>query len=225
MLTRTRLVFSTEPDPLAVVKIRTVSWLFPPVDLVLARIDKVLDAHDTPATVDLLKDARRHRTRLQHEAEPLAVPALRPAQRAATASAVREETGAAAHLDRCLDDLEHWLGTGLRGVCAAAGFDRGTVYAWRKRRSNPRPGTVSSVLRLHGLVASAVTVAGEARAKEWFHDGSPSPLERLTASDGDPAAITAVGRDLRRALTAPPLPPPNPLLAVTLDDSPARPLT
>lgn len=225
MLTRTRLVASSEPDPLAVVTVRTLSWLFPPIELVLDRIDDILEAHDARATVDLLAYARRHRTRLQYEPEPLEVPATRPVQPPAGIPEASEVPGAAAHLDRCLEDLERWLGTGLGSVCAAAGVNRATVYAWRRRGSNPRPGTVSSVLRLHGLVASAVTAAGESRAKQWFHDGSPSPLERLTAAGGDPAALTAVGRDLRRALTGPPLPPPNPLLAVTLDDSPARPLT
>lgn len=225
MLTRTRLVAWPEPDPLAAVKVRTLSWLFPPVELVLDQINDILNAHDARATVDLLAYATRHRTRLQREFEPLEVPATRPAQPPSGPPEAPEVPGAAAHLDRCLEDLDRWLGTGLAGVCDAAGFNRATVYAWRKRGSNPRPGTVNSVLRLHGLVASAVTAAGEARAKEWFHDGTPSPLERLSSAGGDPAALTAVGRDLRRALTGPPLPPPNPLLAVTLDDSPARPLT
>jgi len=224
MLTRTRLVVSPEPDPLSAITVRTASWLFPPVELLLDRIDDVLDAHGAATTADLLALARQHRTRLQNEPEPLMVPAGKPARPAAPADGPREVPGAAAHLDRCLDDLQRWLGTGLAEVCGAAGFNRATVYAWRRRGSNPRPGTVSSVLRLHGLVASAVAAAGEGRAKEWFHAGSPSPLERLTAAASDPASLTAVGRDLRRALTGPPLPPPNPLLGITLDDSPARPL-
>jgi len=224
MLTRTRLVTSAEPDPLAVVKIRTASWLFPTVEVVLDRIDDILDGLDHRVTVDLLADATRHRTRLQHEPEPLEVPAGRPAKNPGDVPGPGGRPSAAAHLDRCLEDLQRWLGTGLGEVCAAAGFNRTTVYAWRRRASSPRPGTVSSVLRLHGLVYSAVVSVGEARAKEWFHDGCPSPLEQLTSATGDPAALTDVGRDLRRALTGPPLPPPNSLLAVTLDDSPARPL-
>ncbi len=223
MLTRTRLVVSPEPDPLAAVKFRTASWLLPSVELVLDRIDDVLVAHDARQLVDLLAYARQRRTRLQYEPDPLEVPAGRPSQPPAALEA-REVPGAAAHLDRCLEELQRWLGTGLAEVCDAAGFNRTTVYAWRRRGSNPRPGTVSSVLRLHGLVASAVAAVGEARAKEWFHAGSPSPLVKLASAAGDPTALTAVGRDLRRALTGPPLPPPNPLLAVTLDDSPARPL-
>jgi hypothetical protein len=218
MLTRTRLVVSHEPDPLAAVKFRTASWLLPQVELVLDRIVDVLEANDAQRSVDILAHARQRRTRIQYEPDPLEIPAGRPSH----PPRAPELPGAAAHLDRCLEELQQWLGTGLAEICEAAGFNRTTVYAWRRRGSNPRPGTVSSVLRLHGLVASAVAVAGEARAKEWFHAGSPSPLARLSSAAGDPATLTAVGRDLRRALTGPPLPPPNPLLGVTLDDSPAR---
>lgn len=221
MLTRTRLVTSAEPDPLAMVTIRTMSSLFPSFGDVLGRIDAVLH---TPS-LNLLSDASRYRTRLQYEPEPLNIPAGRQVKDDHSAQVGRALSGATAHLDKSLDDLQRWLGTGLSEVCAAAGLNRTTVYAWRRRASSPRPGTVSSILRLHGLVSSAVASAGETSAKQWFHNGQPSPLERLTTATGDSAAMTAVGRDLRRALTAPPLPPPNPLLNVTLDDSPARPLT
>ena len=223
MLTRTRLVVSSEPDPLSTVTARTVSFLLPQVDLLLDRIDDDLDAM---ARTDLLADAERWRTRLQNEPAPFPLSSAAAPVKALTASAPREKRAPArtAHLDRCLTELQGWLGAGLGDVCAAAGLNRGTVYAWRERGSEPRPGTVSGILRLHGLASSAVRAAGDDRAWEWFHNGDPSPLQRLKAANGDPAAVTALGRELRRALTGPPLPAPNPLLAVTPDDSPARPL-
>lgn len=131
----------------------------------------------------------------------------------------------AEHLERCLEQIQAWLGIGLADACRAAGIDRGTVYAWRRRGSAPRPGTVGAVLRLHGLIASAIQSVGEVRTRDWFHTGDPAPIVQLTESGGDQAVITAVGRSLRRTMTGPALPPPNPLLAATLDDSPARPLT
>ena len=225
MLTRTRLVISEEPNPLSAVKVRTVSWLFPRVDLLLDRIDGDLDANKAAGT-DLLADAEKWRTRLQHEPTPMVLPVASAPTRtpAPPAPLVQPPPPRTAHLDRCITELQEWLGAGMAAVCSAAGINRGTVYAWRERDSDPRPGTVAGVLRLHGLVSSAVRAAGENRAREWFHVGDPSPLDRLKAANGDAAVATAVSRELRRALTGPPLPAPNPLLAVTLDDSPARPL-
>lgn len=199
--------------------------LFPRVDVLLDRIDDDLDANDSART-DLLADAEKGRTRLQNELAPLVLPsAAAPANPPSSARLQTKQTSArTAHLDRCLSELQGWLGASLMDVCSAAGLNRGTVYAWRDRGSAPRPGTVAGVLRLHGLVSSAVRTAGEARAREWFHAGDPAPFKRLTAANRNPAVATAVGRELRRALTGPLLPAPNPLLAVTLADSPARPL-
>lgn len=223
-MTRTRVV-SPEPNPLQAVRARTVSALLPDVDLLLDRIDSSLIAHAGGARGNALFDAVRGRTRLQAEVEPLE---LRP--RSAVPPPDVETVGSSwpsartAHLDRCLAELQRWLGASLADVCAAAGLNRGTVYAWRGRGSQPRPGTVAGVLRLHGLVSSAVHAAGEDGATQWFHAGTPSPLERLARSNGDASVTAGVSRELRRAITGPVLPPPNPLLAVTVDDSPARPL-
>lgn len=217
MLTRTRLVAYPEPDPLAGVSRRTESWLLPTVEPLLERIDAVLA--QAPLELGLLELARLRRTRLQDEPEPLAVGSM------AMASHRREGVlGRSAHLDRCLDSLQEWLGIGLMDVCAAAGISRATVYAWRARGSTPRPGTVNGVLRLHGLVHSAVNTVGIVPAREWFHAGSPSPIERLKLSSGDPDTASAIGRELRRSVARPVLPPPNRLLEVTLDDTPASPL-
>lgn len=130
----------------------------------------------------------------------------------------------AAYLDRCLDEIQRWLGIGLAAATKAAGINRGTVYAWRERGTDPRPGTVGAILRVHGLIASAIADAGEDRTRAWFHAGDPSPLSELLAAHGQATALSLVGRRVRRSLTRPPLPPPNPLLAVTVDDAPARPL-
>jgi hypothetical protein len=161
-------------------------------------------------------------------ADPLTDPLAVPPHAAGDPAAGRPEHAAlpapTAHVDKALADVRRWLGVGLKDACDAAGIDRGTVYAWRRRGSEPRPGTIGAVLRLYGLASSAVRAVGEDRTREWFHAGDPSPVQRLVAAGGDPAVLTGVGRELRRALTGPPLPPPNPLLAATADDTPARPL-
>jgi hypothetical protein len=127
-----------------------------------------------------------------------------------------------AHLERCLEDLQRWLGLGLNEVARAAGIDRGTVYAWRRRGSEPRPGTVGSVLRLHSLVASVAGAVGDDQARAWFHAGSPSPLARLIEAQGDHLVMSAIAREARQTITAPLIPPPNDLLAATADDEPPR---
>jgi hypothetical protein len=80
----------------------------------------------------------------------------------------------AAYLDRCLNEIQRWLGIGLAAATQAAGINRGTVYAWRERGTDPRPGTVGAILRVHGLVASAVADAGEDRARAWLRWTSSS---------------------------------------------------
>lgn len=131
----------------------------------------------------------------------------------------------ASHVERCLCEIQDWLGVGLNDATRAAGIDRGTVYAWRRRGSDPRPGTVGAVLRLHSLVASVVAAVGIEHAREWFHAGEPSPLNRLLLAEGDQTPLSAVAREARRELTGRILPPPNELLGATVDDRPARPLT
>lgn len=221
MLTRTRLVAAPEPNPFEGLTVWTAAWSYPLVDQLLERIDDVLSS---ASAADLLGEAQRHRTLLQYEPEPLAtLTSIASAGRSA-AERARAPAGPADHLDRCLEELQMWLGIGLADLCSAAGISRGTVYAWRKRGSAPRPGTVGGVLRLHGLVSPSVRVAGIDRTREWFHIGDPSPLRRLITANGGHDAMTSVARELRRARTGPVLPPPNPLLAATLDDVPARPL-
>lgn len=121
-------------------------------------------------------------------------------------------------LDSSLEDVQRWLGIGLEAATDAAGIARSTVYAWRARSSVPRPATVSAVLRVHGLVASAVKAVGESRARAWFHAGDPSPLAELVSAKGDATKISKVSARLRRELVAVPLPPPDSRLAVTIDD-------
>ena len=133
---------------------------------------------------------------------------------------VRALSPRAEHLDRCLAEVQRVLGIGLDAAATASGIDRGTVYAWRRRRSAPRPGTVGAVLRLHGLVTSAVAVAGEEATRAWFHAGDPSPLDMLINARGEASAVTAASRLMRRELTAVPVPPPNLRLAATVGDGP-----
>ncbi len=128
------------------------------------------------------------------------------------------EPGPAALLDLSLAQIQEWLGIGLQQAAEAAGISRGAVYAWRDRATNPRPATVHRVLRLHGLAASAVQVAGDAAARRWFHDGDPSPLDQLIEAKGDDEQVRGIAKRLRRELTAPTLPPVNSWLAANLDD-------
>ncbi len=130
----------------------------------------------------------------------------------------------AAYLDRCLNEIQGWLGIGLLAAAQTAGINRGTVYAWRERGTAPRPGTVGAILRVHGLVASAIADVGVDRTRAWFYAGDPSPLDELLTARGQAAALSLLGRRLRRSLTRLVVPPPNPLLAVTVDDAPSRPL-
>jgi hypothetical protein len=122
------------------------------------------------------------------------------------------------HLDTSLADIQAWLGIGLDDTCRAAGISRGTVYAWRQRGSSPRPGTVAAIMRIHGLVASAVKAVGVEQTREWFHTGSPSPLAEMTESKGGTAQLRSLSTRVRRELLRVPVPPPNPLLAATSDD-------
>ena len=134
--------------------------------------------------------------------------------------AVAQHGPTTAHLELCLLEVREWLGVGLNEASRASGIDRGTVYAWRRRGSQPRPGTVGAVLRLHSVVAWVVAVAGAEAAREWFRAGTPSPLDQLIATAGNPNGLSAVGRQARRAFTD--LPPPNLLLGSTVDDLPAE---
>jgi hypothetical protein len=218
---RTRLAFSPEPDPLAMAPRQTASVLHPEIETLLSTIDGILQ--QSPIyPLDLVAAATEHRTRLRDEPTPLGVPKGLPAPVSPVSE--RSQPRRAAHLLRCLKDVQGWLGLSLGDACRAAGINRATVYAWRDRDSDPRPGTVGSVLRLHGLVASAVAGAGEEQVRAWFHTGDPSPISRLIAAHGDQTTLATVGRELRRSLTGPTPPPPNPLLAATVDDNPARPL-
>lgn len=122
------------------------------------------------------------------------------------------------YLESSLAEVQGWLGISLQQAADAAGISRGTVYAWRDRGSVPRPGTVRGILRLHGIVASAVRIVGPDAAREWFFSGDPSPLEQLLDGHGDDRVIRQVSKRLRRELTATSLPRPNPWLAANRVD-------
>lgn len=123
------------------------------------------------------------------------------------------------YLESSLSDIQTWLGIGLQQATEAAGISRGTVYAWRDRGSSkPRPATVQGVLRLHGLVASAVRAAGRDGARQWFHSGEPSPLTQLVQGHGDAEVTRQVSKQLRRELTMTTPPPPNSWLAANRVD-------
>lgn len=122
------------------------------------------------------------------------------------------------HLDASLGEIQGWLGIGLDSAADAAGIARGTVYAWRKRGSSPRPATVGAVMRVHGLVSAAVTAAGAERAREWFHAGQPSPLSEMIEAKADPARLRAISARLRRELLRVAVPPPERGMGATIAD-------
>lgn len=186
---------------------------------VLAEIDWVLSENAVGARGDRLR-AVRTAVFDPARSHPVAAPPPKPRVDAGPPASRLSAT----HLDRCLGEIQDWLGIGLAATTQAAGINRGTVYAWRERGTDPRPGTVGAILRVHGLVASAVADAGEDRTRAWFHAGDPSPLTELLDAHGQAAALALLGRRMRRSLTRPPLPPPNPLLSVTVDDEPVQPV-
>lgn len=176
-----------------------------------------VDTEPLVREIDLLVDninlrrAKIDATHVDVEVHPLTVPVL---------PQLSEPGSPAAFLDDCLQELHDWLGVGLDTLAPMAGINRGTVYAWRLRGSTPRPRTTGSILRLHGLVAYGVQAAGVERAMAWFRSGEPSPVDELVAAKGDPAAVTAVSRRLRRALTSTSVPAPNLARAGSIDDLP-----
>lgn len=121
-------------------------------------------------------------------------------------------------LELCLLDIQRWLGIGLQDAAAAAGINRGTIYAWRRRQSTPRPATVAAVLKLHGLVSLVVSKLGEEDARGWFHSGDPSPLNRLTEATGDRTVFRKVSNEARRQFASATLPEPNHAAAASLED-------
>ena len=217
MQTRTRTV-SAEPDPLAAVG-RHTTISMGGVDEVVEAIDGVLQLPDSISSLWPFDENSTLRTRLRDEPQPLRIPMILPS---AVSIPIRSLPPRAMQLDRSLNEIRRWLGIGLSGACSAAGINRGTVYAWRERESQPRPATVSSVLRLHGLIESAIKAVGEERARAWFHSGTPSAVDRLISAAGDQRVVSEVGREVRRRLTGPTIPPPNPLLTATIDDAPSR---
>jgi hypothetical protein len=216
---RTRFSKFSEPNPLARVPDRTISTLDESSEL-LRQIDSELSAA-ADAPHNPVVTAEQRQTQLRYERNPFDLPMPRRlfelVDSGSTSSRVMQ-------LEACLEDLREWFGIGLDGVTRAVGISRGTVYAWRRRASDPRPATVSAVLRLHALVQSAVAAVGEERTRAFFHAGDPSPIQGLLASGGDPTALSLVSREVRRRLIGPPLPPPEPLMKATVDDQPLRPL-
>jgi len=210
------------PDPLSIVPLRTLSTL-PSLSALtnefVGRIEGVLAEYriQSPDSGDLTT-ARRLRANTHLEVEPRPLDGVRPRVQHV------ERSSRMVHLDSALTELQRWLGVGLVEVVAAAGISRGTVYAWRVRDSRPRPATVSSILRVHGLVRSAVATVGQEDAREYFHSGDPSPWKQLVSAGGDAAAMSRVSRTLRRDLTGPALPAPNRMLEATFDDRPSQPL-
>jgi hypothetical protein len=73
-------------------------------------------------------------------------------------------------------------------------------------------------MRVHGLVAAAVSAVGVERAREWFHAGDPPPLSEMVDAQGNADRLQAISTRLRRELLRVPVPPPNPLVAATVDD-------
>lgn len=229
----------TEPEPLGASRTVTAPTVTAEIDALVKRIDRELM---TPAKSTIIGTLLRGWTHVAQDVNPLfryeLITPLPPMHIEAWQSSLAALTSAAtgffdafaardrpalpgpsaSQLDARLSELQSWLGIGLGPATEAAGISRGTVYAWRERNSNPRPGTVGAVLRVHGLVAAAVTAVGEDHARAWFHTGDPSPLEEMVAARGDAAQLRAVSARLRRELLAIPAPPANALMAATADD-------
>ena len=166
-----------------------------------------------------LESCTRPGTLLEREIAPLDAE-LSPNDDTSTHAGIpARRPGGADHLVDAVFRLLTWLGVSVRDGARAAGIDRGTFYAWQRRPgTHPHNGSTGSVLRLHNIVASAVDAVGEEPARTWFHSGSPSPLQELIGSNGDPETVAAVGRLVRHHLARITPPPPNPRLAASIDD-------
>jgi hypothetical protein len=116
-------------------------------------------------------------------------------------------------LERCINELQSWLGLGLKQICDASGISRSTVYAWRLRGSEPRPSTISSFSNFHALVKLAMAKEGIEGTREFFKSGSPSILDELMQAADDSSRAKVIS-NLRRRLIVAEVPPPNPFLAV-----------
>ena len=158
---RTGLASSPEPNPFGHVLDQTASSFDLGVVSLLQKIDDLLAESQLSNPV---AKAERYRTQLRQDSIVLADAIsgsgfyLEPSRGPAPSQ----------QLDSCLQDLQTWLGVGLDVVARAAGLNRGTVYAWRRRSSSPRPSTVGAVLRLHSLVKTAVAEVGEVHARAFF---------------------------------------------------------
>lgn len=233
--TRTRFSAFDEPELLGPLPTATVSQLpaAAGVDAVVARIDKELQAPRPWRKLSAMLNTWTHSARDSAStvswdragtATTISMPTWEPIDAAIKPLTLREpvriETPAptTAHLDSSIADIQSWLGIGLDETSQVVGISRGTVYAWRQRGSSPRPRTVAAIMRVHGLVASAVKSVGVEQAREWFHAGNPSPLTELAESRGDIAHLRALSTRVRRELLRVSPPPPNLLLAATSQD-------
>ncbi len=213
---QTRITHFSVPDPLPVIGTAADAKLLPDPLAIVQRIDRDLAVNARLGWIRLFDQLVRWHTVVQDEVDLLAVlsqRAIGPTDGLAATSLAQS-----AFLDRALVDVGRWLGVGLGEIATSAGIGRGTVYAWRRRGSAPRPGTVRSVMRLHGLVSAAVKAVGIDTARAWFHAGNPSPLAELLAANGDSDRLTVVARRVRRELAVPALPPSDPYAVATRED-------
>jgi len=242
--TATRFAVFSEPEPLDAYGRGTAANTLAATDMLLDRLDREVTAEGPQAFPDFLVAAWTH---VGRELNPLFTEEIifslagayghswadlstrrhiwddLAARRSLWVHPVpgrhrAEAWTASAQLDSSLAEIQGWLGVALGVACEAAGISRGTVYAWRERNSSPRPGTVASILRVHGLIASAVAFVGVGPARAWFHSGDPTPLDALVAARGDVEDLRRLSTRIRRELATIDAPPPNRLIAATVDD-------
>lgn len=220
---RTQLATSSEPDPLSSVASYTFSSLDVKADKLIQQIDDVLYRNRFS---NLVARAERYQTQLRQETRLIARTYYKDTfyvlEHHHDQAQEHRPENPARQLELRLRELQRWLGVGLDVVASAAGLNRGTIYAWRRRSSSPRPATTGAVLRLHALVKTAVATAGEDAAQAFFRSGDPAPLDQLVAAGGSDAAFAQTSKLMRRSLVRPALPSPNPLMAATVSDDPPR---
>lgn len=120
----------------------------------------------------------------------------------------------ALQLQRCLSEIQQWLGVGLNFATKLSGISRSTYYAWRHRGSTPRQSTLASVFSFHAIVKYSVRMQGIDSTREIFSSGKPSYIQ-LILNSKNPDELSSILLEIRRELFRPEIPETNtPLMVI-----------
>lgn len=129
----------------------------------------------------------------------------------------RQMTPEALQLQRCLSEIQLWLGVGLNFATKLSGISRATFYAWKLRGSTPRQSTLASVLNFHSLVKYSINSNGSDATRTLFNSGNPSYIQSILNS-ANAEELSLVIRSIRRDIFKTEIPDTNSPLAVVGKD-------